>query len=921
MYFDAKTSRGKIAQEKIIFSAAKLFSHKGFANTNIADICEEAQIAIGSFYQYFRNKQDVLEGIILLLRENLHQKFGCLGREESFAEKIKKNFVLFFEFVVENLSYYQALRESEFIYEDMARSFYEDYRSLLSEKLGWQYPLNCMQETSLDFLLGIQMFFAMKYLLWDKKICIEDSVLCDLCLISLQGIFHPQEWNPDLCKSSRSGKTVYESREKILKAAEYVFGKHGYQKGSVAEISQKAGISVGSFYLHFPSKEEVFRAATIQLREKLLQNSIEFAKNARTRIEIDIVSLWAFLDFIRLHPYGYRLIREAEFVDFPLAREYYHGIWQSYIQSIVLHAKPKEYKISNPETVALSMMGIAHFLGLKYILWEKKQINHDWFRCVVDTLFLGANIQQEKKMDIFESWKKMMDTPAQPMQQAMEFWKNIFNTNPQGLTGFWEIWKKMLENMQTMSPNIVQNWSNQISEDYKKTLNQKTFGAFQEWDKKILGQLQNMAANNFMQSYQKLMKDSTEFVQDMQKRDPQIFMEYWQGMLTEYFRDMELVGKDAQKIDLKHLMEIMMKASTGQWDDSVKKYMERFVDAWKVKAQYGPEYYAKPEDVKVGQTPKETVWQKGTWKLYHYKAVEEKAKNIPVFIVYALINRYYIEDLIPSCSLVQYLIHQGYDVYLTDWGNPTYEDRHITLDKLIEEGIGGMVDFIREKHKVEKIPMLGHCMGGVLSVIYTALHQDKISSLATLTAPMTARKGGVVSAWSYLSPIDSVIDTFGNVPAKLIRYTFVAMKPYYEIMRWQRYYTSMDQMNDKAIEFSNAVDKWVNDNVDIPGEFFRKFFKEVFVKDSLVHGTMDINGKKVVLSNITCPVMNIYGEEDWIVTPDSASVLYDLVGSKEKKNKPVFGQHLGFLFDPRNRPVWDEMSSFFFGKPDATAKA
>ncbi|NUM33682.1 MAG: alpha/beta fold hydrolase [Candidatus Brocadiae bacterium] len=922
MFFDAKTSKGKIAQEKIILAAAGLFTRKGFANTNVVDICKEADIAIGSFYQYFDNKRDVLEGIIILLKENLYKKFSCLSQKDGMAVQIKKSFVLFFEFVLENLAYYQSLRESEFVHEEIVQNFYEDYRRLLAECFGWKYPLSSSEEISLDFLLGIQMFFAMKCILWEKQGCIEENVIHDLGVLCLEGIFWPQEWNRDLCKPSRKAKQQAEdTREKILKAAECVFGKHGYQRGSVAQICQKVGISVGSFYLHFASKEEVFREATIQLRESMLENSKEFTRNARNRIEAEILSLWAFLDFIRLHPFGYRLVREAEFVDFPLAEEYYHGIWESYVQSIRSSGKPEEYRVSSPETVALSMMGIAHILGLKHILWKKKQKSQDWFDCVVDSLFFGINKPQEKKMDLLEYWKKMAELPQQNMQQSMEFWKNIFSMNPQNLAGFWETWKKMLENMQTMSPNIVQGWSKHISEDYQKTLNQKTFGAFQEWDKKILGQLQNMAANNFMQSYQKLMKDSTEFVQDMQKRDPQIFMEYWQGMLTEYFRDMELVGKDAQKIDLKHLMEVCMKASTGQWDESVKKYMERFWDAWKIKAQYGPEYYAKPEDVKVGQTPKETVWQKGTWKLYHYKAVPEASKNMPIFIVYALINKYYIEDLTPSCSLVQYLIKQGYDVYLTDWGNPTYEDRHITLDKLIEEGIGGMVDFIREKHKVEKVPILGHCMGGVLSTIYTALHQDKVSSLVTLTAPMTARKGGVVSAWSYLSPIDTVIDTFGNVPAKLIRYTFISMKPYYEIMRWQRYYTSLDQMNEKAIEFSNAVDKWVNDNVDIPGEFFRKFFKEVFVKDSLVHGTMEINGKKVQLSNIHCPVMNIYGEEDWIVTPDSASVLYDLVSSKEKKNKPIFGQHLGFLFDPRNRVVWDEMSSFFFGGQNATTKA
>src|SRR5690349_3346041 len=66
------------------------------------------------------------------------------------------------------------------------------------------------------------------------------------------------------------------------------------------------------------------------------------------------------------------------------------------------------------------------------------------------------------------------------------------------------------------------------------------------------------------------------------------------------------------------------------------------------------------------QTPKEVIWTKNKAKLYHYLPVVEKRYPVPILMVYALINRSYILDLLPGVSLIEYLIHQGFEVYLLD---------------------------------------------------------------------------------------------------------------------------------------------------------------------------------------------------------------------------------------------------------------
>src|ERR687890_2523072 len=84
-----------------------------------------------------------------------------------------------------------------------------------------------------------------------------------------------------------------------------------------------------------------------------------------------------------------------------------------------------------------------------------------------------------------------------------------------------------------------------------------------------------------------------------------------------------------------------------------------------------------------GQTPKEVVWTKNKARLYRYEPSAEKKHPVPILMVYALINRPYVLDLMPGNSLVEYLIDGGFDVYLLDWGVPGDEDEDLSFDDYV----------------------------------------------------------------------------------------------------------------------------------------------------------------------------------------------------------------------------------------------
>src|SRR2546421_5876953 len=94
-----------------------------------------------------------------------------------------------------------------------------------------------------------------------------------------------------------------------------------------------------------------------------------------------------------------------------------------------------------------------------------------------------------------------------------------------------------------------------------------------------------------------------------------------------------------------------------------------FESAFK-KYRTGMQIILEGAEAETGQTPKEVIWTKNKAKLYRYKSGIEKQFPVPILLVYALINQPYILDLMPGKSLVEYLVSQGFDVYLLDWGIP-----------------------------------------------------------------------------------------------------------------------------------------------------------------------------------------------------------------------------------------------------------
>lgn len=163
------------------------------------------------------------------------------------------------------------------------------------------------------------------------------------------------------------------TRRRILDAAEEVFGEMGYYEASVSEITRRAGVAQGTFYIYFHSKRETFTELVEDIGDRLRTATSEAIRAAATRIEAERRGFEAFFRFVYEHRRIYRIVEEAGRVAPEAAREYYRRISLGYERGLAAAMHAGQIHAGDVEGLAYALMGIGHFLALRWIIWPAEE--------------------------------------------------------------------------------------------------------------------------------------------------------------------------------------------------------------------------------------------------------------------------------------------------------------------------------------------------------------------------------------------------------------------------------------------------------------------------------------------------------------------------------------------------------------------
>ena len=303
----------------------------------------------------------------------------------------------------------------------------------------------------------------------------------------------------------------------------------------------------------------------------------------------------------------------------------------------------------------------------------------------------------------------------------------------------------------------------------------------------------------------------------------------------------------------------------------------------------------------VAQTPKQVIWTLNKAKLYRYIPVVPAGQRhkVPLFLVFALMNKPYILDLRPGNSFIEYMVKQGYDVYLLDWGAPGPEDKELKFDDYVLDYLPRAIRKLKAVSGSDEFSMLGWCIGAILTTIYAALRPDDgLKNLLLLTAPLdfSDKTAGGFARWvndQCFDP-DKIVDAFGNVPGEMIDYGAKALKPVENSIG--SYLTLWDNLdNPRIVESWHAMNTWVTDIIPMAGATYRQLIQEFYQENRLIEGTLTIRGEWVDLSRIRANLLNVIAMADHISPPCQSESIMTKVSSQDQLLLKVKGGHIGMM--------------------------
>ncbi|MEH6360626.1 MAG: alpha/beta fold hydrolase [Amylibacter sp.] len=322
----------------------------------------------------------------------------------------------------------------------------------------------------------------------------------------------------------------------------------------------------------------------------------------------------------------------------------------------------------------------------------------------------------------------------------------------------------------------------------------------------------------------------------------------------------------------------------------------------------------KHEDVQIAETPADVVFRVDKVTLSRYRPLTKKKADVPpVIICYGLFGRQTMIDLQEDRSLVRNLLNDGIDVYVVDWGNPTRADQFLTLDDYINGYLRDCVDYLIGQNDGNPISMFGICEGGTFAACLVALEPELFSGLSLAITPIDFigdpdnfwTGEGFLNKWAQNmteAEVNEIIDTHGNMPGALTGAIFSSLTPMASMTKYNLGLARLEGDEAATLNFLR-MEKWIADRPDHPGAAAKEWFNQLYRENRLTAGTLELGNRIVNLGHISCPVLNIYAEQDHIVPVSCTKALGKYVRPKLYREIGFSGGHVGVFVSRKAQGV------------------
>ena len=305
------------------------------------------------------------------------------------------------------------------------------------------------------------------------------------------------------------------------------------------------------------------------------------------------------------------------------------------------------------------------------------------------------------------------------------------------------------------------------------------------------------------------------------------------------------------------------------------------------------------------------VAEYGNSRLWFYPTDSSSCPGEPVVMVYAMVNRPTVLDLLPERSFIDQFLQAGRSVYLLEWCEPDFAGYNQGIDHYVGRRMDALLQGVRRHSGQDKLTLMGVCQGGVLSLLYALHKPQELQALVLSVTPIDFQTPGCVLYQRVREVDTSLLKDSWCLDGDLLVQLFHSLQPMRNTIA--KYLQLAEdcadgESIDEKVRLFRAMESWIADCPDQPAAFFQEFIRVFYQQNRLMSGQVELCGRDLKLQDLAVPVLNIYGQRDHIVPEASSRALSRLVAPALYDELPVDVGHIGMFVSTRSlRQVPDQV--------------